>query len=126
MFLTWSFLTCKTRQLPPYLNNNEMQMTRIRPWNLTRNVLIILQKVNKMRYAQNVKSRMKKLFETSYKLVKFIYFQKAIKYCKISTLLLSYVVSVESKVEISQNFVAFSEYINFISLNIFKNFAQFE
>ena len=101
-------------------------MTRIRPWNLTRNVLIILQKVNKMRNAQNVKSRMKKLFETSYKLGKFIYFQKAIKYCKISTLLLSYVVSVESKVEISQNFVAFSEYINFISLNIFKNFAQFE
>ena len=101
-------------------------MTRIRPWNLTRNVLIILQKVTKMRNAQNVKSRMKKLFETSYKLVKFIYFQKAIKYCKISTLLLSYVVSVESKVEISQNFVAFSEYINFISLNIFKNFAQFE
>ena len=43
-------------------------MTRIRPWNLTRNVLIILQKVNKMRNAQNVKSRMKKLFETSYKL----------------------------------------------------------
>ena len=34
-------------------------------------------------------------------------------FCKISTLLLSYVVPVKSKVEISQNFVAFSEYINF-------------
>ena len=32
---------------------------------------------------------------------------------KISTLLLSYVVPVKSKVEISQNFVAFSEYMNF-------------
>ena len=33
---------------------------------------------------------------------------------KISTLLLSYVVPVKSKVEISQNSVAFSEYMNFI------------
>ena len=32
---------------------------------------------------------------------------------EISTLLLSYVVPVKSKVEISQNFVAFSEYMNF-------------
>ena len=32
------------------------------------------------------------------------------KFCKISTLLLSYVVPVKSKVEIFQNFVAFSEY----------------
>ena len=34
-------------------------------------------------------------------------------FCEISTLLLSYVVPVKSKVEISQNFVAFSEYMNF-------------
>ena len=45
--------------------------------------------------------------------VKFKYFEKATKFCEISTLLLSYVVSVKSKVEISQNFVAFSEYMNF-------------
>ena len=45
--------------------------------------------------------------------VKLIYSEKAIKFCKISTLLLSYVVPVKSKVEISQNFVAFSEYMNF-------------
>ena len=32
---------------------------------------------------------------------------------KISILLLSYVVQVKSKMEISQNFVAFSEYMNF-------------
>ena len=32
---------------------------------------------------------------------------------KISILLLSYVVPVKSKMEISQNFVAFSEYMNF-------------
>ena len=36
--------------------------------------------------------------------------EKATKCCKISTLDLSYV---KSTVEISQNFVAFSEYINF-------------
>ena len=46
--------------------------------------------------------------------VKFIYSEKATKFCKISTLLLSYVVTVKSKVEILQTFVAFSEYMNFI------------
>ena len=45
--------------------------------------------------------------------LKFIYSEKATKLCKISILLLFYVVPVKSKVEISQNFVAFSEYKNF-------------
>ena len=40
--------------------------------------------------------------------IKFIYSEKATKFCEISTLLLSNVVPVKSKVE-----VAFSEYINF-------------
>ena len=48
--------------------------------------------------------------------IKFIYSEKATKFCEISTLLLSYVVPVKSKVEISQNFVAFSEYMNFNTL----------
>ena len=43
--------------------------------------------------------------------LKFIYSEKATKFCKIFTLLLSYVVPVKNKVKISQNFVAFSEYI---------------
>ena len=47
--------------------------------------------------------------------LKFIYSEKAIKCCEISILLLSYVVPIKSKVEILQNFVAFSEYINFNS-----------
>ena len=46
-------------------------------------------------------------------LVKFIYSEKATKCCEISTLLLPYVLAVKSKVEISQNFVAFSECMNF-------------
>ena len=45
--------------------------------------------------------------------LKFIYSKKATKFCKIFTLLLSYVVPVKSKVKISQNFVAFSEYMIF-------------
>ena len=45
--------------------------------------------------------------------IKFIYSEKATKFCNISTLDLSYVVTVKSTVEISQNFVAFSEYMNF-------------
>ena len=50
--------------------------------------------------------------------IKFIYSEKATKFYKISTLLLSYVVPVKSKLEILQNFVAFSEYINFNSHEI--------
>ena len=47
--------------------------------------------------------------------LKFIYYEKATKFCEISTVDLSYVVTVKSTVEISQNFVAFSEYMNFIT-----------
>ena len=43
-------------------------------------------------------------------MLKFIYSEKATKFCEISTSLLSYVVQVKSKVEISQNFAAISEY----------------
>ena len=46
--------------------------------------------------------------------LKFIHSEKATKFCEISTVDLSYVVPVKSTVEISQNFVAFSEYMNFI------------
>ena len=42
-------------------------------------------------------------------LLKFVYSEKATNFCKISTLLLSTVHADKSKVEISQNFVAFSE-----------------
>ena len=45
--------------------------------------------------------------------IKLIYSEKATKFCEISTLLLSYVVPVKCKVEILQNCVAFSEYMNF-------------
>ena len=49
-------------------------------------------------------------------LLKFVYSEKATKFCEISTLLLSTVHTNKSKVEISQNFVAFSEYIIFPSI----------
>ena len=47
------------------------------------------------------------------KLLKFIYSEKATKFCEISTVDLSYVVTVKSIVEILQNFMALSEYMNF-------------
>ena len=47
----------------------------------------------------------------------FIYSEKATKFCEISTLGLSYVVTVKSTVEISQNFVAFLEYMNLKAKN---------
>ena len=45
--------------------------------------------------------------------LKFIYSEKAKKFCEISTVLLSYVVPVKSELEILQSFAAFSEYMNF-------------
>ena len=54
--------------------------------------------------------------------LKFIYSEKATKFCKISNLLLSVCTVDESKVKILQNFVAFSEYMNFKSSSI-RNFG---
>ena len=45
--------------------------------------------------------------------LKFIYSEKAAKFCEISNLFQSVCTVDKSKVEISQNFVAFSEYMNF-------------
>ena len=55
-------------------------------------------------------------------MLKFIYSEKATKFWEISIVDLSYVVPVKSKVEISQNFVAFSEYMNFIKC---RDYFQF-
>ena len=46
-------------------------------------------------------------------LCKFINSEKATKFCEIFLLILTTVHTVKSKGKISQNFVAFSEYINF-------------
>ena len=43
----------------------------------------------------------------------FIYSEKATKFCEIFTLVLTTVYTVKSKIKISQNFVAYSEYMNF-------------
>ena len=45
--------------------------------------------------------------------LKFIYFEKALKICEISTLDVFGVVTVKSTVEVLQNLVAFSKYMNF-------------
>ena len=47
------------------------------------------------------------------KKVKIIYSENATKFCEISTLDLTVVHTVKSKVEISQNLEAFSEYMKF-------------
>ena len=46
-------------------------------------------------------------------MIKFIYSEKATIFLEISTVDLSYVVTVKSTMEILQNFVAFIEYMNF-------------
>ena len=48
-------------------------------------------------------------------LLKFIYSEKATKFCDIFPLLLTLCTVVKRKGKISQNFVAFSEYMNFTS-----------
>ena len=58
--------------------------------------------------------------------LKFIYSEKATKFCEIFPLLLIIVHTVKSKGKILQNFVAFSEYMNFnacasISRDIWSN-----
>ena len=50
-------------------------------------------------------------------MIKFVHSEKATIFCEISTLLLSTVHTDKSKVEISQNFGAFSEYMNFTPLS---------
>ena len=45
--------------------------------------------------------------------LEFLFSEKATKFCEISTLLLTVRTVIKSKVEISQNFVAFQEYMNF-------------
>ena len=47
-------------------------------------------------------------------MVKFIYSEKATKFCEIFPLLLTVCTAVKIKEKISKNFVAFSEYMNFI------------
>ena len=57
--------------------------------------------------------------------LKFMYSEKATKFREISALLLSNVVPVKSKAEILQNFVAFSEYMNFHGQNYAGDFTKF-
>ena len=58
------------------------------------------------------------------------YSEKASKFCEIFTLLLTTVHTVKSKMKISQNFVAFSEYMNFaksgilLSLTLWKSISS--
>ena len=52
------------------------------------------------------------IFPQAY-VLKFIYSEKATKFCEIFTLLLTVCTVVKSKVKIFQNFVAYSEYIYF-------------
>ena len=52
-----------------------------------------------------------------YIVIKFMYSDKATKFCEIFTFLLFYILPVKSKVKILQNFVGFSKYVNFIWVN---------
>ena len=53
---------------------------------------------------------------------KFIYSEKATKFCEISNFPLVLCSASKSKVEILQKFAAFSEYMNFTDLDLAKKF----
>ena len=55
---------------------------------------------------ESIKMALETKMDKNLVLLKFIYSEKAIEFCEISTLLLSYIIPVKSK-------VAFSEYMNF-------------
>ena len=57
--------------------------------------------------------------------IKFIYSEKATKFCEISNVNSSYVVPVKSTVEISKKIVAFSEYMNFNKHPTFEKQSSF-
>ena len=52
-------------------------------------------------------------------IVKFIYSEKATKFCEIFPLLLTVCTVVKSKGKVSQNHVAFSEYMNFETKKVY-------
>ena len=57
--------------------------------------------------------------------VKFIYSEKTTKFCEFFPLLLTTVHTVKSKRKISQNFMAFSEYMNFNTYSVmYSNVAR--
>ena len=66
--------------------------------------------------SQNIWTLSKNLFRDYFyhnNIIKFVYSEKATKFCEIFTLLLTTVHTVKSNVKVLQNFVAFSEYRNF-------------
>ena len=59
-----------------------------------------------------------------YIVIKFMYSDKATKFCEIFTFLLFYILPVKSKVKILQNFVGFSKYMKFTKDNLFSIFVN--
>ena len=59
-----------------------------------------------------------------YLIVKIIYSEKAAKFCEIFPFLLTACTVVKSKGKISQNFVAFSEYMNFTEYLSFIQYCK--
>ena len=57
--------------------------------------------------------------------LKFIYFEKATKFCEISTVDLTVTTQDKYKVEVLQNLVAFSKYMNFIWLKFSMDHHSF-
>ena len=71
------------------------------------------------KYEGKLGKMVRKVSDMSFmKLVKFIYSEKATKFCEIFPLLLTTVHTVKSKGKILQNSVAFSEYMNFTTNDV--------
>ena len=88
----WLGLTNSVRCVLPFFSTTQCQTFRIFIIFLTKNYLSFF-----------VKSQVHKNLHSASNLIKFIYFEKTTNFCEISTLLLTTVQTVKSKVEISQN-----------------------
>ena len=80
---------------------------------ILRKLLNVFKFLNDRKIESQNKTPLKKDWSIVFLSLKFIYSEKATKFFEISTLLLTTVHTVKSKVKISQNFEAFSKYMNF-------------
>ena len=108
----------------------EMEMTYVYHWKLSKSIVVVLwSSMQKQPSHQVIILQLQRAGHShenrSSAAVKFIYSEKATKFCEISTVDLTGTTQDKSTVEISQNFVAFSECMNFITNHMYLSVVNF-
>ena len=100
----------KTAKNELYNNKNFILVRPTNLWSLQIHIKVIYLKGNIIFWSIGY---FKNLHSKNYVQLNFIYSEKATKFCEIFPLLLTVRTVIKSKGKISQNFAAFSEYMNF-------------